>query len=152
MIGSGIGFALASGGYLVESNQGRTVMFPGDDSTIVGYRASAATTIVDANGSDRAFDVDPATAGITVSLVNLTIRNGANPLDFNFFAAGIYNQGNLTVTDSIITGNTAPEDGGGIFSSGGPLTVIEVCPAELGLVLGRPAIADLRRTIEAGAA
>jgi hypothetical protein len=43
MIGSGIEFALASGGYLVESNQGRTVMFPGDDSTIVGYRASAAT-------------------------------------------------------------------------------------------------------------
>ena len=42
MIGSGIEFALASGGYLVESNQGRTVMFPGDDSTIVGYRASAA--------------------------------------------------------------------------------------------------------------
>jgi hypothetical protein len=43
MIGSGIEFALASGGFLVESNQGRTVMFPGDDSTIVGYRASAAT-------------------------------------------------------------------------------------------------------------
>src|SRR6516162_5710734 len=43
MIGSGIEFALASGGYLVESNQGRTVMFPGDDATIVGYRASAAS-------------------------------------------------------------------------------------------------------------
>ncbi|HEY6308369.1 MAG TPA: hypothetical protein VI488_18135 [Candidatus Angelobacter sp.] len=35
-------FAIASGAYLVESNQGRTVMFPGDDPTIVGYRASTA--------------------------------------------------------------------------------------------------------------
>ena len=42
MMAGSIGFALASGGYLVESNQGRTVMFPGEDSTLVGYRASAA--------------------------------------------------------------------------------------------------------------
>jgi hypothetical protein len=38
-----IPFAIESGAYLVESNQGRTVMFPGDDTTITGYRASAAT-------------------------------------------------------------------------------------------------------------
>jgi hypothetical protein len=38
-----IPFAMESGAYLVESNQGRTVMFPGDDTTITGYRASAAT-------------------------------------------------------------------------------------------------------------
>jgi hypothetical protein len=37
-----ITFAIESGAYLVESNQGRTVMFPGDDTTITGYRASAA--------------------------------------------------------------------------------------------------------------
>ena len=43
MIGRTIEFAHASGAYLVESNQGRTVMFPGEDSTIAGYRASAAT-------------------------------------------------------------------------------------------------------------
>src|SRR5258708_31739515 len=43
MMAGSIGFAMASGGYLVESNQGRTVMFPGEDSTLVGYRASAAT-------------------------------------------------------------------------------------------------------------
>jgi len=43
MIGRTIEFAHGSGGYLVESNQGRTVMFPGDDSTIAGFRASAAT-------------------------------------------------------------------------------------------------------------
>ena len=38
-----IEFAIGSGGYLVESNQGSTVMFPGEDSSLGGYRASAAT-------------------------------------------------------------------------------------------------------------
>ncbi len=42
MIADTVPFAMASGGYLVESNQGRTVMFPGKDPTITGYRASAA--------------------------------------------------------------------------------------------------------------
>ncbi|HEX4741387.1 MAG TPA: hypothetical protein VH353_08660 [Caulobacteraceae bacterium] len=43
MIGHMIPFAFDSGAYLVESNQGRTVMYPGEDPTIPGYRASAAT-------------------------------------------------------------------------------------------------------------
>ncbi len=42
LIADTIPFAIESGGYLVESNQGRMVMFPGEDATIVGYRASAA--------------------------------------------------------------------------------------------------------------
>ena len=42
MMGRSVEFALASGAYLVESNLGRTVMFPGEDSTVAGYRASAA--------------------------------------------------------------------------------------------------------------
>lgn len=37
-----MGFAFASGGYLVESNQGRRDMFVGDDPTITAFRASAA--------------------------------------------------------------------------------------------------------------
>jgi hypothetical protein len=43
MIGHMIPFAFDSGAYLVESNQGRAVMYPGADPTIPGYRASAAT-------------------------------------------------------------------------------------------------------------
>ncbi len=42
MMGASLDFAGASGAYLVESNLGRKVMFPGDDATLVGYRASAA--------------------------------------------------------------------------------------------------------------
>jgi hypothetical protein len=37
-----IPFAIDSGAYLVESNQGKTDMFTVDDTTITGYRASAA--------------------------------------------------------------------------------------------------------------
>lgn len=37
-----IGFAVDSGAYLVESNLGRANPFPGEDSTMAGYRASAA--------------------------------------------------------------------------------------------------------------
>ncbi|OLS15835.1 MAG: hypothetical protein RBG13Loki_0542, partial [Promethearchaeota archaeon CR_4] len=42
MLAGVIEFAIGSGGYFVESNQGRKVMFPGGDPTIPGYRASAA--------------------------------------------------------------------------------------------------------------
>jgi hypothetical protein len=37
-----VDFALTSGAYFAESNQGRLERFPGDDTTISGYRASAA--------------------------------------------------------------------------------------------------------------
>jgi hypothetical protein len=42
MMGGSIDFAVGTGAYLVESNLGRKVMFPGEDPTLVGYRASAA--------------------------------------------------------------------------------------------------------------
>jgi hypothetical protein len=37
-----IGFAAASGAYLIESNQGSKTKYPTEDRTITGYRASAA--------------------------------------------------------------------------------------------------------------
>jgi hypothetical protein len=42
-MGASIDFAVDSGAYLVESNLGRTNPFPGDDGTVTGFRASAAT-------------------------------------------------------------------------------------------------------------
>ncbi|MFC1925062.1 hypothetical protein ACFLW2_00010 [Chloroflexota bacterium] len=43
MLSDPIPFTLDSGAYLVESNQGRMASYPYEDSTINGYRASAAT-------------------------------------------------------------------------------------------------------------
>jgi hypothetical protein len=42
MIADSVQFTIDAGAYFVESNQGRTTMFPGDDPTI-NYRASAAS-------------------------------------------------------------------------------------------------------------
>ena len=42
MIANSVQFTIDAGAYFVESNQGRTTMFPGDDPTI-NYRASAAS-------------------------------------------------------------------------------------------------------------
>jgi hypothetical protein len=41
-MGGSISFAIDSGAYMVESNLGRLTPFPGEDSTVTGYRASAA--------------------------------------------------------------------------------------------------------------
>jgi len=42
-MGGSIAFAIDSGAYMVESNLGRLTPYPGEDSTVTGFRASAAT-------------------------------------------------------------------------------------------------------------
>jgi hypothetical protein len=71
---------------------------------------------VDGNYLSRIFDVSASDARIS----GLTIRNG-----LAHFGGGIYLQaGNLTVEDSVVTGNdTDTGDGGGIFTRTGNLTV-----------------------------
>ncbi len=67
----------------------------------------------------RVFDVN---SGVTVTLDNLTLADGWVSGDSG---GGIDNQGNLTITNSTISGNTANTgDGGGIVNNGsGILTV-----------------------------
>src|SRR4029453_11582098 len=70
--------------------------------------AGAATTRIDANLSGTVVTIG---AGLTGSIAGVTISGGSggNP-------GRIYNQGALTITDSVITGNTALgiTNGGGI--------------------------------------
>jgi len=65
---------------------------------------------ISGNNQLRVFTVN---SGITVSLANLTVANGHAT-----GAGGIDNNGNLTVTNSTITGNTTNGDGGGIYNIG----------------------------------
>ena len=98
----------------------------GQDPTIIIIGAGAGATIIDANQLDRAFHVH---AGRTASISGVTIRNGylSGPA---VFGGGIFNQGSLTVSDTVITRNHAgsagscPATGGGIASTGG-LTVVK---------------------------
>jgi CSLREA domain-containing protein len=66
-------------------------------------------------GSTDPYRIFTINAGATVTISTLTISSGY--LVFNN-GAGIHNSGNLTLTDSTVSGNTADGYGGGIFSEG----------------------------------
>jgi CSLREA domain-containing protein len=106
--------------------------------------AGAATTIIDGNGTDRVFDVDPASAGVTVSVSGVTIRNGRAAEEpgpngiIDSEGGGIRNRGMLTVADSVVRSNVAsvvaPSSsnfpralGGGISSRGTGQLRVERC-------------------------
>ncbi|MBM81981.1 MAG: hypothetical protein CMJ78_15530, partial [Planctomycetaceae bacterium] len=82
-----------------------------DDLTIRGE--DAATTIIDGNSLERIFQINP---GVTVDISNVTIRGGSVLSSED--GGGIRNLGTLTISDSIITGNTTQDDAGGILNSG----------------------------------
>jgi len=82
-------------------------------TTITG--AGAATTIIDAHGIDRVLHIDAARI-VTVtgiSFINGLLASGSS------FGGGVYNQGQLTLTDCIFSHNAVSYgNGGGIFNQG----------------------------------
>lgn len=97
------------------------------DSLTINGLGSQLLKIDGQNQGFRVFNLNPGqTRSITVAISGLTITGG-NPTGEG---AGIYsNATNLTLTDSIITGNTVNGgqtddfDGGGVYSKKGNLTV-----------------------------
>ncbi len=108
--------------------------------------AGTASTIIDGGGVDRVLDIDPSGAGVSVTIANLTVRNGnapgeagggirnrgtlslsnvtlaANSSGIN--GGGLLNLGTLTLTNTTVSGNTANADGGGIYNGGGSTLTI----------------------------
>src|SRR5438477_10110349 len=88
--------------------------------TITGEDESA--TNVDGGGLDRVFDVRGGDSTTPVNISNLTVRGGTT----GNFGGGIFNVGNLSVTDVTVSGNAAHADanapfftrGGGIANEG----------------------------------
>jgi len=131
--GDSINFSLALPATIAVSG----TLFISQDLDIVGPGPDLLTVMrSDATNTPlfRVFDVE---AGV-VSLSGLTIRNGV-AYDASTFVdnvgGGIFNRGTLTLSNCVITGNTAPNTsaggtnslgfGGGIFSDkGSQLTVI----------------------------
>jgi hypothetical protein len=110
-----------------DNAAGEFAILPGGDLTIVN--TSGGTVVVDANHLARAFDIDPTFNAnnppprFTVTLQGFTIQNGfvtdqANPDGPNASGAGIRDVGNasLTLTNMVITNNSASADGGGIVN------------------------------------
>jgi predicted outer membrane repeat protein len=90
----------------------------GGDLTIVN--TSGGKVAVDGNHLDRVFDINPgaATSAFTVTMKGFTIQNGnAAPGDAAAgTGGGIRDEGNasLTLTNMIVTNNSATADGGGV--------------------------------------
>ena len=93
-----------------------------DDVTITGLGADQLT--LDGNGDSRIFNIDDSLSEseIIVELSGLTLSNG-----FAIDGGAILNYENLTITDCIVSGNSASNSffhaGGGIYSAAGSLTV-----------------------------
>jgi CSLREA domain-containing protein len=71
-----------------------------------------ANTIIDGNSLDRVFDVHNQAV---VTINGMTIRNGSAPTGGG---VNVNNGGDLTLSHSRVTSNTANSSGGGIFVSG----------------------------------
>jgi peroxidase len=70
---------------------------------------------IDAGGNSRIFHVNDGTSTkVNVVINGLTLSGG----DITGDGGGIFNQENLTITNSKITDNIAGDDGGGIFNNG----------------------------------
>jgi hypothetical protein len=80
------------------------------DMTITG---PAAGLTLSGGGRSAVFQVD---ADVTASVSGLTIT-GAN-------GCGLYSQGNVTLTNCTISGNTTNWEGGGVHENGGNLTML----------------------------
>ena len=83
------------------------------DLTIEGPGTGSLT--ISGNNVSRVFSI---TVG-NVAISGVTIRDGNSGSD----SGGIQNFGTLTLTNSTVSGNTANDNGGGIFSAGGTLTI-----------------------------
>jgi predicted outer membrane repeat protein len=83
-----------------------------DDLTITGPGSSIVT--VTSNHQSRVFHIN---LNLTVDISGLTISDGSAD-----FGAGIENAGTLSLTNVVLSGNTATNSGGGIYN-GGFLTI-----------------------------
>jgi hypothetical protein len=97
------------------------------DLHIIGPGARVIT--VSGNAQNQIFNIP---AGVTVTISDLTIANGVSGIiagQPNALGGGIFNNGTLTLSNSVVTSNVANSTllssgfGGGIFNSGG-MTII----------------------------
>jgi len=95
-----------------------------DDVGIAG--AGQESTIIDGNAWGRVFEIQ---SSVAAEISGATIQNGEA-----LGGGGIYNRGDLTLTNSTVSGNAIPYagggSGGGIYNSAGALTLINTTVSE----------------------
>ena len=83
-----------------------------------GATGIAADVIIDAGAAARVMSVPTAT---TVELRGLTLTGGLAATDSG---GGVFNEGNLTLTNVAISANSADSGGGGLWNEGGTVTAV----------------------------
>ena len=96
----------------ITLSQGQLELKAGTGTTTI---SGASQITVSGGGSSRIFQVD---SGAQAVISGLDIQDGSAD-----FGAGIWNQGSLATENDTISGNSASQNGGGIFNDGGTLTV-----------------------------
>lgn len=71
---------------------------------------------VSGNSTSKIFTIGDV-AVVNISGMTLTGGNGVGSSPGNTFGGAVYNQGVLTLTNMVITGNSAGNDGGGVYNS-----------------------------------
>ena len=71
---------------------------------------------VSGNNQSKIFSI-LETPVVSISGMTLTNGNGVGASPGNTFGGAVYNQGVLTLTNMVITGNSATSDGGGVYNS-----------------------------------
>ncbi len=105
---------LTSGELLIDKNL--TIIGPGANLLTVQRSAAAGTR------NFRIFKIEPS---VISAISGLTIANGNTNAGGAGHGGGIFNGGTLTLSNSVISGNTAStSSGGGISNAGGTLTII----------------------------
>jgi len=82
------------------------------DKSLIIKGSGVGNTVIDGNQAGSVFSIGVNDASVNVILSDITIQNGsANK------GGGIYNQGNLKMINTAVTGNSASWGGGGIFNN-----------------------------------
>ncbi|HLH52764.1 MAG TPA: HYR domain-containing protein [Verrucomicrobiae bacterium] len=112
--GDTVVFGLPLGSTIVLTNGELGITNP---ISIVG--PGAAYLAIDGNASSRIFNIAP---GVQVSISGVTLQHGAA-----MSGGAIFNAGNLALTDSELTGNTAYSHGGALAAAPGSTWSISGC-------------------------
>ncbi|MBP0021757.1 MAG: CHAT domain-containing protein [Cyanobacteria bacterium SBLK] len=108
-----------SGVSLVDLTSGELAINTGD-LRITGGMTNVTVQRNTGVGDFRIFNV---TGGVETTFDNLTIRNG-KATGLNQRGGGINSDGTVTLTNSIVSGNSTSGSGGGIFANGGDVVLV----------------------------
>jgi hypothetical protein len=74
---------------------------------------AADTVTIQGQGFENPYRIFTVDGGVTSTISSLTIKGGYDTTDYG---GGIYNAGNLTLTNDVITDNYTASDGGGVYN------------------------------------